>query len=225
MYAITQADHPVPTLFGFEEAPLRAIAREGLGVVVSDVAAAVEPTEDALRRHEAVVEELMRGGPALPMRFGSAVGDDAAAAAALCEREAEWATGLEGVRGAVELGVRVLWDPVAEPEDPAPGPAGEATAARGAGTAYLMRRLDRDRRSEELADELHAPLAAMARQSTRRLLVTPRLLLSAAYLVEDDEIEGFRDRVDELDADIDEVAVICTGPWPPYSFVPSGASE
>jgi Gas vesicle synthesis protein GvpL/GvpF len=39
--------------------------------------------------------------------------------------------------------------------------------------------------------------------------------------VSDEGIEEFRDRIEELDDRLDELAIICTGPWPPYSFVPS----
>lgn len=223
MYAITEAEQSLPTLTGLEDAPLRAIATARLAAVASDLAAPLEPTEAALWRHEGIVEELMRRGPALPMRFGSVVVDDAGALASLRDREEELGTGLDLVRGAVELGVRVLWDPRSGEDQSSEEPGPDAPEG-GPGTTYLLQRLGRSRHSRELADELHAPLAAMARQSTRRLLVTPRLLLSGAYLVEDDDIEEFRDRVDELDEQLGEVAIICTGPWPPYSFVPSGAS-
>ncbi len=224
MYAITEAEQSLPTLTGLEDAPLRAIATARLAAVASDLAAPLEPTEAALWRHEGIVEELMRRGPALPMRFGSVVADDAGALTSLRDREQELGTGLDLVRGAVELGVRVLWDPRSGEELSSEEPGPDARGEGGPGTTYLLQRLGRTRRSRELADELLAPLAAMARQSTRRLLVTPRLLLSGAYLVDDDDIEEFRDRVDELDEQLDEVAIICTGPWPPYSFVPSGAS-
>ena len=40
----------------------------------------------------------------------------------------------------------------------------------------------------------------------------------AAYLVDRDRIEPFRRRVDELAEDVEGASVVCTGPWPPYSF-------
>jgi len=62
------------------------------------------------------------------------------------------------------------------------------------GTEYLMRRL--------AVARAHESLAALARASVR-----------GAYLVDEDAVDDFRARVDELDDDL-----VCTGPWPPYSF-------
>lgn len=222
MYAVTSAEHPPPSSLGIEDAPLRPITAGRVAAMASDLDAPVRTTEDALWRHEAVVEELMRAGAALPMRFGSVLADDEAARGTLREREEQLTAGLGHVRGAVELGVRVLWDPGSEA---GPAPSGEQrTEDAGAGTAYLMRRLGHTRRSHDLANEVHEPLAGLARDSTRRLLVTPRLLLSGSYLVDDEAVGEFRTRIEELDDRLGDLAIICTGPWPPYSFVPSEAT-
>ena len=82
----------------------------------------------------------------------------------------------------------------------------------------MTRRLLRVRVAEQLAGELHAPLAELARTSTHRVLVTPRLVLSGAYLVPDNGVEPFRDAVARLARRHHEVLLACTGPWPPYSF-------
>ena len=166
VYAVTAARDaaPNPTLY--------AVRHGALAAVVADHEAP-EPTPEALRRHETVVEGLMGDGPLLPMRFGS-VSDDVASL--LAERHDELLAALERVRGAVELGVRTE--------------NGTATS----GTEYMMRRLAVVRAHEELA--------GLARASVR-----------GAYLVDEDAVEDFRARVDELDDDL-----VCTGPWPPYSF-------
>jgi len=43
--------------------------------------------------------------------------------------------------------------------------------------------------------------------------------LRAAYLVERPVVARFGSRVQRLQAEHPEAAVLCTGPWPPYSFV------
>jgi hypothetical protein len=48
-------------------------------------------------------------------------------------------------------------------------------------------------------------------------------LLRAAYLVDRDAVGGFTARVDALQREHPELAVLCTGPWPPYSFAEGGA--
>ena len=47
-----------------------------------------------------------------------------------------------------------------------------------------------------------------------------RLLLSAAYLVPRDGVDDFRGHVVELERAHPDLALVCSGPWPPYSFAP-----
>ena len=43
-------------------------------------------------------------------------------------------------------------------------------------------------------------------------------LLRAAYLVDRADVDGFVAVVRELQREHDSLSVLCTGPWPPYSF-------
>ena len=83
----------------------------------------------------------------------------------------------------------------------------------------MQARLDRMRAVERLADAIDTPLAAVARERTRQILATPNLVLSAAYLVPRDDISRFGERVDELAGQWRNAQLLCTGPWPPYTFV------
>lgn len=227
VYAITEPDAEAPDATGFEGAPLRMVRAGAVAAIASDLDGRVEPGESTLWEHEQVVEELMSAGALLPMRFGSTLADEVALEAMLADREEELARGLARVRGAVELGVRALREPEDEPgaEIPAPadaeaGAAAGTEAEAGAGTTYLLRRLGRSRRSEELADEVHAPLELLARESQRRVVTVPRIVLTGAYLIDERRVEEFRAMAEELDERIAEAAILCTGPWPPYSFAP-----
>ena len=108
----------------------------------------------------------------------------------------------------------------------------EQPPADGSGRAYLMARLEEERQAqawrdqgESLAAELHAALAPLSAQSTSQVLITPRLLLTAAYLVDHDRLSAFRREVKVLIAAYPAVHFLCTGPWPPYSFVTVGVSR
>ena len=99
-----------------------------------------------------------------------------------------------------------------------------APASRG--RAYLMARLEQEQRArverqqaEACAAEVHAPLARLAVASVQQVSATPRLLLTAAYLVERDRVEAFRQEVAALGAAHPALSLLCTGPWPPYNFV------
>jgi hypothetical protein len=228
LYAIADPGVTLPEAPGFEDAPLRALGEGALVAVVSELEESVEPSEATLWEHESVVEELTGAGTILPMRFGSTLPDEGAVRTLLRERGDELADGLARVRGAVELGVRALWEPeAAELAAVTSGAAQEAAVAAeaeaGAGTTYLMRRLGHSRRSEALAERIHAPLERLARASTRRMLASPRALLIGAYLVDRGAVDDFRATAERLDEEVEEAAILCTGPWPPYSFAPAGA--
>jgi len=79
--------------------------------------------------------------------------------------------------------------------------AGGCAPPPATGTDYLMGRTRLARMHEALAP--HARAAVRARRS-------PHV---GAYLVHRDAVDAFRARVAGLDA-----ALVCTGPWPPYSF-------
>ena len=110
------------------EPPLRAVRSGGLAVVYApaeDDAA----SPDSLWRREALLEDLMEERDVLPVRYGTRVADEAAAARAVAARAPELLAGLERVRGAVELSVRVrALEP--EPTRPAPVNGHDYIAAR-----------------------------------------------------------------------------------------------
>jgi hypothetical protein len=193
LYAIT--DDPAPP-----DPPLRAVRSDGLTALCAP-AEQRELTPEVLWRHEEVVESLMGQRDLLPMRFGTLVEDDEAAIRALDERREELKTSLDRVRGAVELAVR------AEAEAP-----GDRIPSGTTGAEYLQAKAHRT----EAARLLHEPLAFLARES----VVKPGPeLLRAAYLVDREAVDGFVGLVRRLQETHDGLRVLCTGPWPPYSFV------
>ena len=193
LYAIT--DDPTPP-----DPPLRAVRIDGLAVLYAS-AERREVTSEALWRHEELVEALMAERNLLPVRFGTLVPDPEAAAQALAERSAELTASLERVRGAVELAVR------AETHEPESNPTRRADSGRD----YLSAKAGRMAR----ADLIHEPLALVARES---VLHRGPELLRAAYLVDRGAVEHFVGLVRRLQDTHPELDVLCTGPWPPYSF-------
>jgi hypothetical protein len=214
LYAIAKELDGLPEIGGVEDAPLTRRAVDGLDLVVSEHdAATVEATEEAVLAHARVVEALVgRSGALLPARFGRGFRDEDALGEAIRDRADGLREALAQVRGCVEVGLRVVGD------EPARSSAGLS------GRAYMEARLARTEETERAARRIHEPLAALARASTRTVGATPRLVLSGAYLVEPSEVESFRSRVAELEAEHPRLAFVCTGPWPPYSFAPGGDS-
>jgi hypothetical protein len=196
LYAIT--DDPAPP-----EPPLRAIRCDGLTALCAPADGEQrEPTIDALWRHEEVVEALMEERDLLPVRFGTLVTDEDAAARAVAERHDELAARLDRVRGAVELAVR------AHPREP------EEVRDAATGVDYMQAKA----RTTDTAKLLHDPLDFLARESA---VHSGPELLRAAYLVDREAVDGFVSLVQRLGEAHPGLDLVCTGPWPPYSFAQS----
>jgi hypothetical protein len=228
LYAIGHlgSAEPLVTL-GIGDAPANWLPHGQVAALVSIAGGADVPASaENVWRHEEVVEAAGAAGVVLPVRFGTLLRDEAALHSALAPCCEQLLADLERLRGRVELAVRALWD-AQEGIDPASQACGADTAPKPAtGREYLLARLKDVRKSEALrqraeiaAQVIHAPLSQMAADCQKRILVTPRLLLTAAYLVDLDRLASFRTRVEELGAAHPELQLLCTGPWPAYSFV------
>jgi Gas vesicle synthesis protein GvpL/GvpF len=204
-------DLPAPQGPGLADAPLESL-REGelLAVFTRHTDPVGDPAPEALWAHERVVERLMDDRAVLPMRFGSRLEDEDALRRLLAERRLPLLAALARVAGRVELGVRAI------ERDSAPVATTVAT-----GRDYLLAKL----RVGGLADELHEPLAELADEARRHPPRGAGELLRAAYLVDRSATARFRATVERLQARRDDVALLCTGPWPPYSFVGEASPE
>ena len=207
LYAITEHPASLPQVPGIGDTALAAQRVETIDAVTGELDGQVESSEATILAHARVVEGLAALNAAvLPARFGRGYPDPPALERAIGERKDALLEGLERVSGCLELGLRVLAEPATH------------RAADGGGREYMLRRLDERRRAERLADELHLPLASLAKAETRSVAATPQLVLTASYLVDRGAVDDFRSAVDELGKSHPDLTLACTGPWPPYSF-------
>lgn len=160
--------------------------------------------EAALRAHARTVNELMAAHPLLPARYGTRVSDEEATALVRDHPEALRAA-LSRVAGAVELAVSARMH-------------GEAGAGeKSSGAAYLQARLAQRRRGQAVLEHLQA-LIPLAREHVCRDDGQDGPSVRVAYLVERERVAEFVAAVRELDETYAELELVCTGPWPPYSF-------
>ena len=202
LYAIADRHLASPLPSGAEGEPLVQLDVDGVVGIAGIVERAPQPTAQAAVAHGGVVEALGgRADPLLPARFGSTHASPEALADALRANHEALAAALRDVAGCVEIGVRGV-PAESGPED-----------APATGREYLARR----RAAADLVDRVHGPLSSQARAA--RLEAGPAF--AAAYLVPRDELEAFLDAVRAADAP--ELALVSSGPWPPYSFAGVGA--
>lgn len=209
VYAIVEATSSDPRGVGLHGQSLYAVAEGPLAAVVSShFGDRVEPTPDALSAYEQTVRRLMERGAVLPAQFGSVVEDETAVLELLRRRRRDLVARLQRVRGAVEIGLRASWRD---------GPRVPPEARSQSGTSYLRDRLELRQSARRVATELE-PLGALARSSRRAIAPRPDLPVLDSYLVDSGRVSEFVALVEQLDDRLDEVELVCTGPWPPYSF-------
>jgi hypothetical protein len=202
VYAIT--DHPAPPLPGV--GALRVVATGELEAVCAP-ASDGDASPETLWHREEIVEALMEDRDLLPVRYGTRFDDEETAARAVQRRHAELTAALNRVRGAVELSVRVV---------NAEEPAHEWTGSDP--TAYLRARASSMALQASALRTLHEPLSALARATMQRPPRAPSELLRGAYLVDRDDVMRFAALVGRLQDESPTLRLLCTGPWPPYSF-------
>ena len=202
VYAITDDSAPTTT----EGAPVTMVPADGLAAVCGPASSGTI-TAETLWRHEEVVEALMRDRDLLPVRYGTLLTDEDAAARVVAEHHDEFRAALDRVRGAIELSLRVvIADHLAPP-------------AIRSGTEYMRARARVGARREAAVATIHEPLSLLARESSQRSVGRPPELLRAAYLVDRGTVECFTGLVERLQTGAPDMQLLCTGPWPPYSFV------
>ena len=203
LYAIS--DHPCPPLP--DDLPgLELVASCGLAAVCAPPSA--HDSVEGLWRHEEILESIMRDRDLLPARLGTILADRSAVAQVLCARRAELSSALDRVRGAVEVSLRAA-EVIAASDDERP--PSETRTANGAERLAAGA-------PDHAAQRVHRTLVTLSRATAVRSPYGRRDALAAAYLVDRHRLSGFVEAVAELQNQHPELALLCTGPWPPYSF-------
>jgi len=206
LYGIVHADHPLP-------AGLRAVARDDLAVVVSDLGSA-EPTAEDARSHLDVLCGLITTGPVLPLRFAStAADDDSVRDNALSTDPVAVRLELDRLTGMAEVHVQLTFDDTMVlgallDEDPALAQAVtglDATVERG---RHIAGRVDAwtARQAETLLRPIADDLVRLADRDNGQQ--------RWALLVRHDELDRLGDAIGAL-----PVTATAIGPLPPYNFV------
>jgi hypothetical protein len=233
VYAVVdRPDQKLPRQAGLRGEELSKIVWRDIAAVVSAYdGAAPSQGADEVWRHEAVIESLMSDCTVVPMRFGTLAPSRRHVDDILCRTYRALAEDIARVRGQVEIGMRCLSNIAEEAEDDCPA-AGHASPllGTGRGAAYLRERVAKDRHSRErqrgklrLVRDVYDKLASHARDSRLDERPEDRHGIAAAFLVARDRMMAFRATVGDVADANPDLALLCTGPWPPYSFVGAGS--
>lgn len=179
--------------------------------------------------HERVVQRVLKHVTPLPFRFGTLVTTEKLAGYVEANQEA-LIKSLEGVRGCVEMSVKIIWDKdlvrrTGLKAETAGSALEDGQPASGKGAAFLLakrREILGDEmlkgRAEELAAWLKLRAGASARDANLQVLASESLVVRAAFLVERTRLQDYQQRVEEAKAERTSLRFLTSGPWPPYSF-------
>jgi hypothetical protein len=179
-------------------------------VVLASVIESVPPaTPRTLALHHDVVGTVMDATALLPFHYGTTV-PFAAVSEWLGARRAAVTAALAGVRDCVEMSVKLLRLDCAIDQQ----------LARSRRLAQRVDSGPGERELRVLANAL-VERAAVSRWDYRPSGSAGNVVGSVAFLVPRLDLTGFLSRIAPVASRAVGVAVVPTGPWPPYSFVPS----
>jgi hypothetical protein len=216
---------------------VHTVPHNGLAVAVSDTPVAeYESTRANMLAHERVQERVMREFTLLPVRFGT-VANVASATQdiqKLLERRfQEFDQLLAEIEGKVELGLKASWrdekaifeEIVAENPDirrlrnSLAGKPAVALRFEAVPLGEMVKKaLEQKKRRE--APAILAPLRRVASRIQENETIVDRMIVNAAFLVDEGRQGEFDGAVNKLDAEQGHrVSFKYVGPVPPYNFV------
>jgi hypothetical protein len=228
VYGIVDAPRFDAKLRGHQGAEVMPITCGDIAAAVSALGHEIAPEPRAVWRHEQVLQSLMRRHAVLPLRFGTLAGDRETLRRVIARLQPVLSRDFDRLRGNVEFAVRVkdigeMSRPACDDEDK--GPFAPGTGYLRAKAALLRARGAREAAARSVEHELRRHLDPHAVETAWEIVQGGDVALTASYLVGRDDIAPFFDALDQVRRRHPQLHVSCTGPWAPYSFVASNATE
>jgi len=205
-----------------------------LAAVVSDSPIVeYENSRRNMMAHTLVLEEVMQEFTILPVRFGTvAPSAEAIQQQVLMRRNDELNGLLAEMEGRIELGLKAFWygdsifqeiveanPPIRHVRDSLMNRPAEQTYYQRIRLGEMVEAAMWKKRDED-AEKILGHLRALVHKTRVNKVITDRMVLNAAFLVDRDREEEFDRAVERLDAEMGERLMFkYAGPVPPYNFV------
>ncbi len=190
-------------------------------------------------RHEAVIEQMMRLSPVLPVRFGVLFSSPEQLAEFVSRHRAGISNFLDSVMGLEEWAVKATLDRARAREhilsEALPPEDGKCAATPG--IRYFQEQRARAQAEKEVNRWLKTVCSRVVEglsrpaSRARQRKVVPRgsevrggdPVLNWAFLVAEGQLAAFQSEIGRANADYEPYGLVleASGPWPPYSFCPS----
>jgi len=201
-------------------------------VVSSSPVKDYESTRRNMMAHTRVLEEVMREFTILPVRFGTVAPSEEDVRKLLERRFGEFHGLLNEMEGKVELGLKALWyegvifDEIVKENadirrlrDALMGRPPEETYYERIRLGEMVEAAVWKKRDED-AEKILTPLRPIVRQTRANKIISDRMILNAAFLVDKEREAEFDQAVEKLDREMRHRIIFkYVGPVPPYNFV------
>ncbi|OGO05772.1 MAG: GvpL/GvpF-family gas vesicle protein 1 [Chloroflexi bacterium RBG_13_56_8] len=237
MYCVIRSSEPREfTTLGIGERGdiVHIVHFEDLAAVVSDSPdAKYEQTRRNMMAHTQVLEEVMQDFTILPIRFGTVAPSEGVIRDKVLTRRFDELHGLlQQMEGQIELGLKAFWyeeiifreavnenPKIRELRDRLEGHRPEETYYERIRLGELVEKAMRDKRTED-SERILSCLSPLVRQVRTNTILTDRMILNAAFLMEASRQAEFDAAIQSLDDAMSERIVFkYVGPVPPYNFV------
>jgi hypothetical protein len=228
---IDSSDQIKELIYGLEGAGVYNIPFCDIGVVVSEICRPLQDiTEDAVFKHEAVVEKLMADFTALPLRFQTIVDSRDNLYSMMRSYYKDFKENLGRLYNKLEFGIKVVWraekikENIIKTLEKDEQKNLESDSSQG--KKFMMRKFEKYKINKEFQIKADKLIKAMdvffskfATEKKLGRLKTENLLLDAVYLIEKDNKGDFREAFEYVKSARPDLKYLFSGPWPPYNFV------
>lgn len=192
IYAFTRSSNTENmSLQGVAGRPVECFTVDGIDAIISHLEKEPSDTNnEVLWEHERVIELLMQDGCVLPVRFGTCLRSKEEIASFIRSDSVTLRNDLDRLDGCIEISVSVI-DRSFEP--------------RGIYPVWVK--------------DIHQEFADLAVAGNYTVNASALHIFTGEYLVRKEDLHSFQLLVGKIRSLYCGYKFLCTGPWPPYSFV------
>ena len=182
--------------------------------------------------HAKVIERLALHHTVLPMRFGTFIESEEAVQKMLKKYYERFIQSLKNVNQKYEFCLKIFWNhdtylnKISYNTEAVDRKSRNIVPENSNHAQYLFNKL-REHRIEEsllkhvenLIEEINLKLQTLQPKMKLKKMVSKSLILDAVYLLDKDKKEEFIKEINHFNNQHEDLNLLVTGPWAPYSFV------
>lgn len=240
VYAIVCSDQPENgfpvrhhmNVSGLEGANTYAVSFNGISAIVSDFDSKVTKLDKtSALKFAGVIEKLASNYNLLPMRFGTFFESKEAVQEMLKKHYGKFVQCLGSVNNKFEYCLKIFWDSnlyqskIGTDSAETDKEASKLVSGASPQTEYLLCKLKEHKKEEKLLEYVESLIEEIGQRLVHldpmvksKKMVSNSLILDAVYLLDKKYKEAFIYEIDSFNQRHEDLNLLLTGPWPPYSF-------